>query len=178
MKTLTTKVILKEREYGAQIAVSGLFALLGILISAAPLFYLKALDANAIIGIAVCTLCFGLPLGVLLGLKRLIPLLRQRKALVSGDFRLTVDTALEARMLTQGVQTSKGDFYCQLRLEAYSQATGKYYTISRRLFDKTREGDRFYLVYLGQIGQTIAIFPLKEYELSQELNSKLTQQYL
>ena len=41
------------------------------------------------------------------------------------------------------------------------------------MFNKTNDGDEFYLISLGDIKKTISIFPKKDYELSNDLQEKL-----
>lgn len=178
MKKLNKSIIMKEQRFAFRIFNSFLFFTIGVVVTIMPLFYIKPTDPNAIaniiIGICVCFLCFGLPLGVFFGLRRLIPALQQKTALSKGNFKICVDKVKSMRMLNEGVKSDKGDYYCQLKFEKYSNITSEYYTISRRLFNKTKEGDEFFLVYIGNIKKTISIFPRKEYELDDELKQYLT----
>lgn len=176
MKKLDTVAIIKEQRFSARIFNSLLFTVIGIFVSVLPIIYLKSFDANALIGLGVCVLCFGLPFGFFFGLKRLIPAFLQKKAITTGDFSIYVDTVKSTRMLSQGVKSEKSDYYCQIEFENYSKITGDYYTISRRLFDKTNNGDEFYLISIGNIEKTISIFPKKNYSLSNELSDKLISQ--
>lgn len=173
MKKLDTTAILKEQRFLSRIFNSLVFTLIGVVASISPLIYLQSLDANAVIGIAVCFLCFGIPFGFLFGLRRLIPAIAQKKALSKGNFEIYVDVVKSTRMLSQGVKSEKGDYYCQIEFAKYSRVTGNYYTISRRMFNKTNDGDEFYLISLGDTKKTISIFPKKDYELSNDLQEKL-----
>lgn len=173
MKKLDVTAIIKEQRFTSRIFNSMLFTLIGVCVSALPIIYLKSLDANALIGVCVCVVCFGIPFGFLFGLRSLIPALAAKKAITTGEFSVYVDVVKSTRMLSHGVRSDKGDYYCQIEFENYSKVTGKYYTISRRLFDKTNDGEEFYLISLGGIKKTIAIFPKKKYELSDELIEKL-----
>lgn len=173
MEKLDTTAILKEQRFLSRIFNGLVFTLIGVVASISPLIYLQSLDANTVIGIAVCVLCFGIPFGFLFGLRRLIPAIAQKKALSKGNFEIYVDVVKSTRMLSQGVKSEKGDYYCQIEFAKYSNVTGNYYAISRRMFNKTNDGDEFYLISLGNIKETIAIFPKKDYELSNGLQEKL-----
>lgn len=173
MKKLDINVIIKEQRFSSRIFNASLFTLIGIFVSILPIIYLKSFDANALIGLAVCVLFFGIPFGFFFGLRKLIPTLVQKNAITSGNFVIYIDKVKSTRMLSQGVKSEKGDYYCQIEFEKYSKLSGNYYTISRRLFDKTNDGDEFYLISLGSIDKTISIFPKKNYELSKEMNDKL-----
>lgn len=176
MKKLDTNAIIKEQRFSARILNSLLFTIIGIFVSVLPIIYLKSFNANALIGLGVCILCFGLPFGFFFGLKRLIPAVLQKKAITTGNFAIYVDVVKSTRMLSQGVKSEKGDYYCQIEFEKYSKVTGSYYTISRRLFDKTNDGDEFYLISIGDIKNTISIFPKKNFALSDDLLDKLISQ--
>ena len=63
MKKLDTIAILKEQRFSSRIFNGLVFTLIGVVASISPLIYLQSLDANAVIGIAVCFLCFGIPFG-------------------------------------------------------------------------------------------------------------------
>lgn len=173
MKKLDINVIIKEQKFSSRIFNSFLFTIIGIFVSILPVIYLKSFDANALIGLGVCFLCFGIPFGFFFGLRRLIPTMIQKKAIVTGNFSIYIDVVRSTRMLSHGVKSEKGDYYCQIEFEEYSKVTGNYYTISRRLFDKTNDGDEFYLISIGDIKKTISIFPKKKFTLSDELLNKL-----
>ena len=173
MKTLNKSIILKEQKFPSRIFNSSLFFIVGTVISISPLLYLKTIDLNTIIGLCICLVCFGVPFGYFFGLRRLIPALKHKKALTSGNFKITIDKVKSTRMLQEGVKSEKGDYYCQIDFEKYSKITGEYYTISRRLFDKTNDGDSFYLIYIEEISETICIYPKKNFELDDELKQHL-----
>ena len=173
MKTLNKSIILKEKKYSARIFNCSLFFIVGAVISISPYLYLKTIDLNTIIGICFCLVCFGLPFGYFFGLRRLIPTLKEKKALTSGNFEITIDKVKSTRMLQHGVKSEIGDYYCQVEFEKYSKITGEYYTISRRLFDNTNDGDSFYLIYSKDISKIICIYPEKNFELDTELKQHL-----
>ena len=176
MKILNKSIILKEQNFTSRIFYSSLFFVIGVIITISPLIYLKTLNLNSIIGIAVCFVCFGIPFGYFWGLRSLIPTLQERKALINGNFKIAIDIAQSIYMRQEGIRTDVGDYYCQISFKNYSKITGKYYTISRRLYNKTKEGERFFLVYIGDISKTISIFPKKKFELDDELKQHLIEE--
>lgn len=175
MKKLDTKTILIENNFSSKIFNGMLFTFAGILASFLPIIYFRTLNKNTLIGFVVCTLCFGIPFGFFFGIRRLIPTIVQKKAISAGNYVIYIDVVKSTRMLSQGVKSEKGDYYCQIEFEKYSKQTGEYYTISRRMFDKTKDGDEFYLVSLGDIKKTISIFPRKSYVISKEILEKVAK---
>lgn len=176
MKILNKSIILKEQNFPSRIFYSSLFFMIGVIIAISPLLYLKNIDLNSIIGLGVCFVCFGIPFGYFFGLRRLIPTLKEKKALISGNFSIIIDIAQSKYMRQEGIETNISDRYCQINFKNYSKITGKYYTISRRLYNKTKEGESFFLVYIGNISKTISIFPKKKFELDDELKQHLIEE--
>ena len=176
MKKITKDLIVKEQRFTSRIFNNTLFTLIGVTISIMPFIYSKSFDVNLLIGIVVCVVCFGLPFGYFFGLRKLLPTLKEKNALSQGNFSIVVDKVKSSRMLTHGVGSDIGDNYCQIEFENYSSVTGNYYTVTRKMFSKTNNGDEFYLVFIGKIDNTISVFPKKTFMLDDEMKKYFVEE--
>ena len=173
MKELNIKTIRKESKLNSTLINSIIFTIAGIILSIMPLLYLKTIDSNSIIGLVTCTVCFGIPFGVVLGLMKFIPSYYKHKSLKNNTYIIDTDVVVRARMMREGIESDNSDHYCQVELQNYSKATGKYYTISRRLFNKIEKGDTFYVIYTEDKRYVVGIFACKKYALDKELEKHL-----
>lgn len=167
---LTKEVIKKEQSFTTKLIYGVGFSIIGISLSIMPMFYLQSFDANTIIAVVFCTLCFGIPFGFIWGIRKTVVALKQLSAINNDAFSICIDKVNDMRMLSSGIKTGTRDSYCQLEFENYTNKTGKCITVRRKVFDKTKKGDEFYLVYLGDIKNTISVFSTRTYKLSNDLH--------
>ena len=140
---LTKEIIRKEQAFTTRLIYGMLFSIMGVSLSAMPIFYLQTTDVNFAIAIAFCTICFGIPFGFIWGIRKIFIVLKQLSAINNDKFKIHVDKVTNMRMLSSGIKTGTRDSYCQLEFENYTNQTGKCITVRRKVFDKTKKGCSF-----------------------------------
>lgn len=174
MKKLTLQMIINRRNFSKRIVSSTVFLFVGVCLTMSPSLALKEINANFLIGTGFCFLFFGLPFGYFGGLKKLIETLKEKRALEILNFTIIEDTVIDMCMIGQSVDNPQSSG-CQLSFQFYSQETHKNYIVPRKVFNKTNEGDVFYLVCIGDIENTIEVFNKREYFLDEQLEKLLVQ---
>lgn len=163
-KTLTKEQIIKDQNFGSELPSAVIFTVLGIVIPLLPLTAEKPF--NAIIGVFFCAFVFGIPFGYLFGIKNLVKILEIKNALKKNTFKITVDTVVDVKRLNcdlEDKKKSRKEF--QIAFKKFSKETNKYYVTTRRVWQRARKGDEYYLIYIGNLKNTIAVYPLKDYQL-------------
>ena len=175
MKKLTLQMIINRRNFSKRIVSSTVFLFVGVCLTMSPGLALKEINANFLIGTGFCFLIFGLPFGFFWGLKKLLETLKEKKAFETMQFKIIEDTVVDMRMMGHSSRENIIDANCQLMFEKYSKVTGKNYIVPQKVFNKTNEGDVFYLVCIGGIEETIEVFNKREFCLDEQLEKLLVQ---
>ena len=66
-------------------------------------------------------------------------------------------------MLHKGKSSDASDSYCQLDFQNYSKKTGKAVVVKRAVYNETKKGDIFYLVYVDN--ELFGFYPNNKFEL-------------
>ena len=88
---LTKEVIKKEQSFTTKLIYGVGFSIIGISLSIMPMFYLQSFDANTIIAVVFCTLCFGIPFGFIWGIRKTVVALKQLSAINNDAFSICID---------------------------------------------------------------------------------------
>ncbi len=164
-KVLTKSLIEKEQYLKSRFVPAIISTVFGVVIPLLPL--IAETPLTKILGVFLCAFLFGIPLGYTFGIKELVWLLEMRNAFKKNTFKITKDTVVKVKHL----KDNRKEF--QIAFKRFSKETNKYYVTTRRVWRRANVGDEYYLVYVGDIKNVIAVYPLKDYKLDVSLENKL-----
>ena len=161
MKTkITTDFLLKEYRNTAKIILFSVFVLAGLFCFICPVFYCKELT-NLIVNMAFM-LIISIPF-CWIGLKNIINVIKTTNRIKNNKYSVCEDVVIEKQMLHHGASKDTSDSYCQLDFEKHSKSTGKAVVVRRSVYEETKKGDSFYLIYINN--KLIGFYPTKKYDL-------------
>lgn len=161
MKTkITSEFLSKEYRNTTKIILFTVFVVAGLFCFICPVFYCKGL-ANLITNMAFM-LIIAIPF-CFIGLKNIINIINTNNSIKNNNYSICKDIVVEKQMLHHGASKDTSDSYCQLDFEKHSKSTGKAVIVKRSVYDETKKGDSFYLVYVSN--KLIGFYPTTKYEL-------------
>ena len=98
-----------------------------------------------------------------IGIKNIVEANKDSKNIKKGNYSIVEDTVTRKQMLQHGKSSYMSDSYCQLNLEKHAEKTGKAVVVKRSVYDESKKGDVFYLVYVED--ELIGFYPAKKYEI-------------
>lgn len=155
MKKITQEVLLKELNYGRNIFLSVCLMVIGLFVMLIPI-----LDENGKKQLILILFCIvlGYPWAYVLGLKRIISLTLKRKKITSGNYRVVEDRVVDVQR-RQNISTLQ----TLLVFEKDSAVRGKGIWFPDMVWKKVKEGDMYYLVYLGKDKESYAQYSAKDW---------------
>lgn len=161
MKTkITSDFLLKEYRSTTKIVLFSIFVVVGLFCFICPVFYCKEMTnlfANmAFMLIIAIPFCW-------IGLKNIINIVSKNNYIKNNRYIISEDTVVKKRMLHHGTSKNTSDSYCQLDFEKHSNITGKAVVVKRSVYEETKKGDTFYLVYVNK--KLIGFYPTTKYDL-------------
>lgn len=161
MKTkITSEFLLKEYKSTKKTILFAIFVIVGIFCFICPVFYCKGINnllANmAFMLIIAIPFCF-------IGLKNIINVVSKNNNIKNNNYVICEDIVTKKHMLHHGTSKDTADSYCQLDFEKHSKNTGKAVVVKRSVYEETKKGDSFYLVYVKD--KLIGFYPSSKYEL-------------
>lgn len=159
-KKITSQLLI--RDYGGtkkQILFS-FFVIAGAVCILLPLFS-DYTWKDRFINMALFSL-LGIPFCVV-GMKYILEAKKDKKLLKNGNYEIREDYVTHKQMLQRGRSSDTSDSYCQLDFYEYSEKSGKAVVVSRKVYQETKNGDKFYMIYLD--GSLLGYYPQSKYEL-------------
>lgn len=157
---ITSEFLLKEHRSTIKIILFSVFVVAGLFCFICPVFHCKEISnllANmALMSIMAIPFCF-------FGLKNIIGIIGRNNHIKNSKYTIVEDVVIKKQMLHHGTSKNTSDSYCQLDFEKYSKNTGKTVVVKRRVYEETKKGDSFYLVYVNE--NLIGFYPTTKYEL-------------
>ena len=161
MKTkITSEFLLKEYRNTTKTILFAVFVVVGLFCFICPVFYCKEL-ANLIANMAFM-LIIAIPF-CFVGLKNIINIIKTSNSIKSSNYTILKDVVVEKQMLHHGASKDTSDSYCQLDFENHSKSTGKAVVVKRSVYEETKKGDSFYLVYVNN--KLIGFYPTEKYSI-------------
>ena len=162
---ITSDFLLKEYRGTKELILCSVFFAAGIFCFFAPLV-IKANDPKNVLYGMLFSLFIAIPFCGF-SLKSIINIIKKRNLIKNSDYSIVEDTVTEKQMLHNGLRDDTQDRYCQLEMKKHSERTGKNIVVGRKVYDETKKGDLFYLIYLNdRKNSLIGFYPAKKYELS------------
>lgn len=160
MKKQITGELLKTDYRGKlKIILFSFFVIAGIAAILCPLIYSETIKGCLLH--MVFTSLLGIPFCVL-GLKNIFETMKRISQFNNGEYVIAEDCVTHKQMLHKGASSDTSDSYCQLSFEKHSEKTGKAVVVKRKVYQETKKGDLFYMVYVDN--KLIGYYPQKKYE--------------
>lgn len=161
-KKITSQFLVKEYHGTRTQILFSVFVILGIIVFLCPLLYLNSAGIkNCLLGMLL-TSFISIPFCVL-GLKYILEAQKRTRQFKNGEYEIVEDFVTHKQMVQHGSTSDTSDSYCQISFFDYSEKTGKAVVVTRKEYDKTKKGDRFYMVYVE--GKLLGTYPQSKYEL-------------
>lgn len=157
---LTNEFLLDEYRSTTKIILFTVFIVAGLFCFICPVFYCKRL--TGLIANMLFMLIIAIPF-CFIGLKNIISITNTTKNIKNNNYIIRKDVVTKKQMLNHGASQDTSDSYCQLDFENHSKLTGKAVTVKRSVYEETKKGDSFYLVYVND--KLIGFYPITKYEL-------------
>ena len=157
---ITSNFLLREYRSTVKIILFAIFVLAGLFCVISSLLYFKTLETK--LAATVMSLFIAIPF-CWVGLKNIINIINQNRALKNDNYIIIEDVVVKKHMLHHGTSKNTSDSYCQLDFETHSKNTGKAVVVKRSVYEETKKGDSFYLVYVNE--KLIGFYPTSRYEL-------------
>lgn len=157
---ITSGFLLREYRSTVKIILFAIFVIAGLFCVLSSLLYFKTLETK--LASAAMSLFIAIPF-CWIGLKNIINVVNKNIALKNNNYIITEDVVVKKRMLHHGTSKNTSDSYCQLDFEKHSKNTGKAVVVKRSVYEETKKGDSFYLVYVNE--KLIGFYPSSKYEL-------------
>lgn len=162
---ITSDFLLKEYHGTKEMFLFSVFFVAGIFCFLSPLL-IKTNDPKNVLYGMLFSLFITIPFCGF-SLKKIIDIFKKRNLIKNSDYSIVEDTVTEKQMLHNGASDDTSDSYCQLDFEKHSERTGKSVVVGRKVYDETKKGDLFYLIYLNdRKNSLIGFYPAEKYELS------------
>lgn len=98
-----------------------------------------------------------------IGTKNISRVNSRMKAIKNNEYVILEDVVIKKQMLHKGESGDASDSYCQLDFQNYSKKTGKAVVVKRAVYNETKKGDIFYLVYVDN--ELFGFYPNNKFEL-------------
>ena len=157
MKDITQKTILEEEICSRQVIMFGIFLVMGILIMIYPFTTIQELNQESLLFI-FCTWLLGVPFTFLIGLRNILRVTKIYRLIKQGEFEVREDILTDKYLVGSSSNGDDDDSYCQFTFKNYSELTNKNVKVTRREYEKAKEGDKYYLVFVS-----VRPFPIRHY---------------
>ena len=167
MKEITKELIIKDAKIALACVAHAFSTFLGGGVIFVPIIQLGEINRNTILSMIFLLIIFGSLFGGYFGL---IPLLRYVSILRNinqGNITVERDVLMDKEHINVSPDE---DLKCILKFEKYSTRTGKGVVRTRKKYGKVKEGDEFYLVYVGKDPEPVLLYSVKEYFFSGTIN--------
>lgn len=157
---LTKELLQKEYRSSLKIVLFSVFVVAGLACFLSPIIYcdnIKSLMANMAFMLIIAVPFCGI------GLKNIVGIVKKNNNIKNGRYLIVEDVVTQKQMLHNGTSKNTSDSYCQLNFEKYTKKTGKAVVVKRSVYDESKKGDIFYLVYVQD--KLLGFYPATKYEL-------------
>lgn len=159
-KRITKDLLLKDYHGYRKIFLFSIFVIAGIVVLLSPILYCSSFK-NMVANMALMLL-LAVPFCVL-GLKNIIEASKRIKQIRQEQYNIVEDVVTHKQMMHQGKSSDTSDSYCQLSFENYSKQSGKAVIVERKVYDSSKKGDLFYMIYID--GKLLGYYPQAKYEV-------------
>ncbi len=159
-KRITKDLLLKDYNGYRKIFLFSIFVIAGFAVLLSPIIYCSSLK-NMIANMALMCL-IAIPFCGL-GLKNIIGVSKRLKQIKQGQYNIIEDVVTHKQMMHRGKSGDTSNNYCQLSFEKYSKQSGKAVIVKRKVYDSSKKGDLFYMIYID--GKLLGYYPQEKYEV-------------
>lgn len=161
MKTkITKKFLLREYRATFKTLLFSIFIAAGLFCFICPVFYCH--DVRNLLLNMMFMLIISIPFCII-GIKNVLKITKRSKAIKNSNYMVLEDVVTKKQMLHKGKSSDTSDSYCQLDFQNYSKKTGKAVVVKRSVYNETKKGDLFYLVYVNN--ELLGFYPIDKFEL-------------
>lgn len=157
---ITKRFLLREYRAAFKMILFSVFIVAGLFCFICPIFYcndIKNLLLNMLFMLIICVpFCA-------IGIKNILRVNSRMKAIKNNEYVILEDVVIKKQMLHKGKSSDASDSYCQLDFQNYSKKTGKAVVVKRAVYNETKKGDIFYLVYVDN--ELFGFYPNNKFEL-------------
>lgn len=147
--------LLNALNYGKSVAIS--MTVIGLIL--ALVLFIAAFDTNKPFLTILIILILSFPFWWIVGIKRIMNLTKNRKAILTGNYRVVRDKVIDVQR-RQNISTLQ----TLLVFEKDSSVRGKGIWFPDMVWKNVKEGDIYYLVYLRQDIECFKAFSAKVWE--------------
>lgn len=162
-KKLTSELLLKDYHGTRTQILFSIFVVAGLIAFLSPLLYYNSSRVkDTLLNMLLCSLiavpfwCFSIP--------NILRAQKIKKKYKTGEYEVIEDFVTKKSIrYTSDISYRHGGNYYMLLFADYSEASGKNVTVDKKLYDSTKRGDGFLMVYID--GELVAHYPEKDFEL-------------
>lgn len=144
---ITQKKIVQDYKGGKQVSIFSVFSLLGLIVPFIPFFVLKTIDYNSIMSFGFLMAVFGIPFGIIIGLKNIIYVINVNRSIKNNKIFIIEDVIEDMRMSPYHIREDDDSKYGQITLEKFSNMSNKVLYITSKEFKTYSEGEKCILIF-------------------------------
>lgn len=169
MKVLTKKKLVEDLHLVRNTCLLGIFGLAGLFCILYGAYYaITDFSKNTLIGLAVMSICFGLPFCYFIFWRNVSKMFKRRKCLLNGEFIIVYDEVVDKE--TRYNSDSANDYL--LELKKYSEASNKLLHVLHSDYKKCKKGTKCILI-LENSDKYPTFYNAEEWAIHDELRNNV-----